>query len=259
MWNLLDTGKQSAAANMALDSKLLAELKADSSPLIHFYDWSKESATYGYFLRPEKLINVTAAKRWGLQLARRPTGGGLIFHQFDFAFSVLIPAGFQYFSLNTLANYQFINRAVKNALKNFFEPEALHSSLLSEESLPNDPQCRYFCMAKPTRYDVMIKGRKVAGAAQRRCKAGYLHQGSIAISMPDEDFFRDVLLPDSQVLEAMQSHTFSLLGAMASSKTIAEVRRELKDQLIVHLTRAAAHTSEQPIDATCAAIEKGSA
>ena len=32
---------------------------------------------------------------------------------------------------------------------------------------------------KPVRADVMLNGRKIAGAAQRRTRAGLLHQGSI--------------------------------------------------------------------------------
>jgi len=35
------------------------------------------------------------------------------------------------------------------------------------------------CFANPVRADVMIHGRKVAGAAQRRTRAGLLQQGSI--------------------------------------------------------------------------------
>jgi lipoate-protein ligase A len=40
------------------------------------------------------------------------------------------------------------------------------------------------CFAKPVRADVMIDGRKIAGAAQRRTRRGLLQQGSIqGISM----------------------------------------------------------------------------
>ncbi len=35
------------------------------------------------------------------------------------------------------------------------------------------------CFANPVRADVMIDGRKVAGAAQRRTRAGLLQQGSV--------------------------------------------------------------------------------
>ena len=37
----------------------------------------------------------------------------------------------------------------------------------------------YTCFANPVRADVMIDGRKIAGAAQRRTRRGLLQQGSI--------------------------------------------------------------------------------
>ena len=37
----------------------------------------------------------------------------------------------------------------------------------------------YNCFANPVRADVMMDGRKVAGAAQRRTRRGLLQQGSI--------------------------------------------------------------------------------
>ena len=38
---------------------------------------------------------------------------------------------------------------------------------------------RHLCFANPVSADVMIDSRKIAGAAQRRTRAGLLHQGSI--------------------------------------------------------------------------------
>ena len=37
----------------------------------------------------------------------------------------------------------------------------------------------YNCFANPVQADVMLNGRKVAGAAQRRTRAGLLQQGSV--------------------------------------------------------------------------------
>ena len=39
--------------------------------------------------------------------------------------------------------------------------------------------CDYNCFANPVRADVMMDGRKIAGAAQRRTRRGLLQQGSI--------------------------------------------------------------------------------
>ncbi|MCB1111002.1 MAG: hypothetical protein KDK64_08465, partial [Chlamydiia bacterium] len=229
----LDTGKRPAQENMDIDRELLEKMQPDDAPILHFYEWEGDAATYGYFLDPGKFLDLEAAKQRGLSLARRPTGGGIVFHVSDLAFSVLVPAGFPHFSLNTLDNYDFINSAVKRGVKTFFESAP---SLLPEDPTPLDEHCRHFCMAKPTIYDVMLEGRKVAGAAQRRQKQGYLHQGSIAIALPKEDFLNTLLLPGTQVKEAMLSHTFSILRQDWTVKDLQEVRETLKHQLQKELT-----------------------
>lgn len=235
-WKILDTGKRSAKENMAIDAELLEKMKPDDFPVLHLYDWKGDSATYGYFLDPKKFLDLEKAEAQGLSLARRPTGGGIIFHVSDLAFSVLVPANFPHYSTNTLDNYDFINSAVKRGVNSFFEnTDSL--TLLPEEPTPLDENCRHFCMAKPTKYDVMLGGQKIAGAAQRRRRQGYLHQGSIAIALPKENFLNEVLLKGTQVHEAMLANTFSLLGREWSQNDLKEVRETLKRQLQEELTQ----------------------
>lgn len=244
-WKILDTGNRSAKENMAIDARLLKEMKPDDPPTLHLYEWNGKAATYGYFLDPKKFLDLEKGESLGLSLSRRPTGGGIIFHISDFAFSVLVPANFPHYSTNTLDNYDFINSAVKRGVKTFLcrssesiSPENGESlTLLSNEPTPLDESCRHFCMAKPTKYDVMLGGRKIAGAAQRRRKQGYLHQGSIAIALPKENFLNQILLEGTQVHEAMLSHTFSLLGKDWTQKDLEEVREILKRQLQEELTQ----------------------
>ena len=215
---------------MDLDAKLLEQMRPNDAPLLHLYEWGEDCGTYGYFLKPENYLDLEKARKWDLSLARRPTGGGIVFHICDLAFSVLVPSGFALFSLNTLDNYNFINDKVKKAVKKFLHmPE--DPSLLPSEPLPLDESSRSFCMAKPTIYDVMIKGKKIAGAAQRKQKQGYLHQGSIAIALPQENFLQDVLLPNTRVLDAMRLNTFSILGKDYTSSDLKEVRHKLRHLL----------------------------
>src|SRR5690242_9702910 len=118
-WEILDTGRQSAEENMRLDAELLEKAESFSKPILHFYDWEGDSATYGYFTDPAKFLDLSQAHSLSLNLARRPTGGGIIFHIWDMAFSVVVPSHCSEFSINTLDNYAFVNRAVLMAIKEF--------------------------------------------------------------------------------------------------------------------------------------------
>lgn len=224
-WNILDTGTRLAVENMLLDAELLETLDPHALPILHFYDWDGDSATYGHFVRPSDFLNLSQARKFGLNLAKRPTGGGIVFHIWDLAFSVLIPAGHPQFSENTLETYAFVNNAVLAAVSSFLGSRPV---LIPENAPAFDTSCTRFCMAQPTKYDVVMHGKKIAGAAQRKTKKGFLHQGTIALKMPSEEYLGAILLPETKVLEAMLANTFPLLG---EEENLNEGRRALREEL----------------------------
>lgn len=224
-FKLLESGIGSAASHMARDSSLLDSLSNEPSCLLHFYEWQAPSATYGYFCRPEQLLNMRFCQEYPLELAKRPTGGGITFHQFDLAFSVLLTANHPRYCLNTLESYCSIHSVLLRVIARF---QNTPSELLQQDPMPLTSCCGHFCMAKPTIYDLVICGRKVAGGAQRRTKKGILHQGTIALTLPKEEFLSQILLPNTSVMQAMHQNSHPLLGLSASCEELAHVRQRLK-------------------------------
>ncbi len=237
MWEILDTGVRSAVVNMQIDSDLLDNIGERQTPLIHFYEWEGDSATYGYFVKPESLLDLGVAEERSLVLARRSTGGGIVFHLWDMAFSVLVPSHCAEFSMNTLDNYAFVNGAVLGAVEQFFEKKE-ELSLIPEDALSKDMHCKYFCMAKPTKYDVMWQGRKIAGAAQRKTRGGFLHQGTISLVMPSQEYLSAILLPGTEVIAAMGVFTHPLLGKNATRGEMEGAKERLRKLLATHLNEA---------------------
>ncbi len=221
---VIDTGRASAEKNMQLDAELLETLSDE--PILHFYEWERESISYGYFIEPEKFLDLKQVQEGGIDLVRRPTGGGVVFHLWDFAFSVLIPATSPHFSLNTLDNYDFINRAVLQAVREFLGQSGLE--LIKHDAAAWDLSCNNFCMAKPTKYDLVLDGRKVAGAAQRKRKQGFLHQGTIALLMPPKGRLSGLLSPGGKVGEAILAHTYPLLGSQVTRIQIEQAKQDLR-------------------------------
>lgn len=192
-WKIIDTGKATAKENMAIDYAFLRDLPNIQQPILHLYDWEGESATFGHFLDPYKYLDRNAVKNQGLQLAKRPTGGGIIFHLTDFAYSLLIPASHPNYSVNTLQNYAFVNNIIAKVMQKFLGTNEVPNLLQSEPQISN-PYAKHFCMAQPTQYDVMWGGKKIGGGAQRRTKYGFLHQGTISLIKPDLGFLENVLI-----------------------------------------------------------------
>lgn len=227
-WKLLDTGVRRAAANMELDAALLSDLKEERDAILHLYDWEQDAATFGHFIDPENFLKMSGIKKCHLDLARRPTGGGIIFHNCDLAFSILVPAACPWFSQNPLDNYAFVNNRVVWAIEMMIGAPA---ELLGTEPPPLDPHCRSFCMAKPTKYDVVLQGKKIGGAAQRKTRHGFLHQGSISIGFLAESYLQEVLLGGTQVIEGMRQNSAALLGSDWNQKQLKEARLQLRKLL----------------------------
>ena len=226
MWKIVKQEKLGARENMLLDEKHLLEIQPDDEPILYFYEWKNPSATFGVFTKPKQLFKETQP----LDLAVRPTGGGVLFHLWDLAFSAIVPAHHPGYSADIMKNYKFINDAVLEAVKNTLN-RSVSASLLPVDPVPLDQHSAFFCFAKPTKYDVMIDGKKIAGAAQRRKKNGYLHQGSISISPPSYDFLERILLPEVRITEAMKLNTYYLLKSPSQSEFV-DAKESLKNHLI---------------------------
>ncbi|NGX63474.1 MAG: Octanoyltransferase LipM, partial [Candidatus Anoxychlamydiales bacterium] len=223
---VIDTKKNSAEKNMIIDANLLDNLK--DQPILHFYDWKKTSVTYGYFINIKKFINQKKANITNLDLAKRPTGGGIVFHIWDIAFSFLMPASHKYFYLDPLKNYEFVNSIVLKALKEFLDEKTESNISLSKSEYFNKKKSfDSFCMAKPTKYDVIYKGKKIAGASQRRKKTGYLHQASICLIQPDFNYLKDILI-EKDIADAIYKSSYPIFN----DGQIDERRKIVKKRLI---------------------------
>ncbi len=230
-FEVLLSQKKNAVDNMSIDALLLDSLAQNPRTLLHIYSWKFPSATYGYFLEPSYYFNPDAIKNRVIEIAKRPTGGGIIFHHCDLAYSVLIPAQHPGYSSNTLANYAFINQGVAEAIKQFLGG-SVSIPLLSQETESKVADFNQFCMAKPTKYDIMFQGCKVGGAAQRRTKYGLLHQGTICFYLPAEDFLKEVLLAFHDIGKAMEALSWPLLGKDFNVNKLEEAKKEMQFFLI---------------------------
>ncbi|WP_194844068.1 lipoate--protein ligase family protein [Candidatus Clavichlamydia salmonicola] len=230
-WHVIDGPKMMAQENMDKDFLLLKNLKAFGPSLIHFYDWSTNAVTYGYFINPKKVFSENAALLF--DLAKRPTGGGVVFHQYDFAFSVLVPSGSTSFSENILDNYAFVNQAVIKALEGL----GIVGDLMPEENNGKEITAS-FCMATPTKYDVMSEGKKIGGAAQRKTKQGFLHQGVIFLRTPTREYLQALLKDALLVEKAIQDKGGAVLENQKDIYVSNEFKCEFKQKLMAAITRS---------------------
>ena len=175
---LYDNESRSAAMNMAVDEALLENARL---PTIRFYRWDHPALSFGYFGR---YADVSEHKR---DLVRRWTGGGIVFHGEDLTYSIVIPANDPAFCESSKSIYEKVHCALCEALIEQGERAELSVAPVYDRRKPSSPETtavtdrcnRDNCFANPVPADVLLDGRKIAGAAQRRTTRGLLHQGSI--------------------------------------------------------------------------------
>lgn len=217
---------------------------SEQTPLLHYYDWSVPSLTYGYFACPHTLLHLDQLKRYGWHAARRPTGGGVIFHLTDFAFSLLIPRSHPYVCGSPHANYAWINALVLQAIQPFLGGGAhlahmdVDREACQEEDVLIGNRRPTFCMAQISCYDLVVDGKKVGGAAQRKTREGLLHQGSLYLADPPFEIIQEVVREGQQMVQTMRETSRPLMTQALSAEALCMLRCELRHALYESLSRA---------------------
>lgn len=176
---------------MAMDEILLQEADKIGTPLIRIYDWDRPSVSIGY------VQNYNAAPHDKYTVVRRPTGGGVVYHDNDLTYTAIVPSNDPICRLNRIDSYHVFHEAILQTLSDF----GLEASLAPDKCGSVD-RATMQCFTTPTRYDVVAAGKKYAGAAQRRTKTGILHQGSIDLKILTCD--KKLLI--KKLLQAFEKH-----------------------------------------------------
>lgn len=174
-----------AAANMATDQLLLENYPEPGVVRFRHYGWTEPAYTFGF------------AQPWGTELEalsknhaviRRETGGGLVDHNRDWTWTVVLPPDHPVAAEGLTCLYSGLHRALHRALVAQGAPVSMQSSA-PEPLAPGDFRQ---CFTRAERDDViLVGGGKVAGAAQRRTRAGILAQGYVdRPSLPGLDWAR---------------------------------------------------------------------
>jgi lipoyl(octanoyl) transferase len=171
-WLLLNSGPCPPAFNMALDEALLEAAARLGQPVLRFYGWTEPAATFGYF---QKCAEVERATRLR-PLIRRPTGGGIVPHDADWTYSLVFPPGHEWHALKAEASYRRVHEWIQRA---FVKLDVATELAPTRHSSPVTRHSATGCFVGHEKHDLLWRGKKIAGAAQRRNRLGLLIQGSV--------------------------------------------------------------------------------
>jgi lipoate-protein ligase A len=184
MLEILPTRSDSAAGNMASDFLLLKRHPAPAHARLRAYGWHRTAFSFGYSQKIDWVRARLPADAAGAELARRPTGGGLVDHRNDWTYALVIPRGHPLELARAIESYRAVHAALAAALRSAGQAAALleRCEAAGEAGTTCGPSGPGVCFERAELYDVISPGpgRKIAGAAQKRAREGLLFQGSVA-------------------------------------------------------------------------------
>jgi lipoate-protein ligase A len=177
-WRLIREEMLDGPMAMALD-EVAAETVAEGGPAtVRLYRWFPSAVTLGYG-NDADVVDWEYCEEWSIDVTRRPTGGGAIYHDTtgDVAYSIIAPA--EEFSGDVSETYREFLAPVVAA----FEEVGLTVEFAEEASEGLwDPLC-YLLPLDPNHDLVGPDGRKIAGNAQYRTREAIVQHGSLTFDV----------------------------------------------------------------------------
>jgi lipoate-protein ligase A len=203
-WRLIDTGSLSGAENMAIDEALLACFSpGKSAPVLRLYGWNPPAFSCGRFQKPEEIINLARCRADGVQVVKRITGGGVIYHAEELTYSLVCPTDFIPGSRSVKAAFFQLT----SFLVNFYRSVGLET-FHAVDHFPGDKRLgerTALCFAGVESCDILVNGRKIGGNAQRRLKNVIFQHGSLPLRQMAGEGNKYLFQPDYGIVERTTS------------------------------------------------------
>lgn len=179
-WRLIDTGPLDGPTNMAVDEALLLAFDpAASAPVLRLYGWSPPALSIGRFQNAHEVLDISRCAADKVPVVRRITGGGVIYHADELTYSIICAPH----HIPPASSVKESFRVLTSFLLRFYEKLGL-SACYAVDAAPAGERLGErtdFCFAGKESYDILIKGRKIGGNAQRRLKNAIFQHGSIPL------------------------------------------------------------------------------
>jgi lipoate-protein ligase A len=157
---------------MAADESLLQSAVSGTASL-RFYGWSPTTLSLGYFQREE--VRHGDPRLAALPYVRRPSGGDTLVHHHEVTYALALPAGP---SWQTRAGpwLRRMHAILAAAL------DSLGVDARVYEPIARQPCEGPLCFRHFTAGDLILRGAKVVGSAQRRHRGALLQHGALLLA-----------------------------------------------------------------------------
>jgi lipoate-protein ligase A len=198
VWRLIGIETHDAYTNMAIDEALMRLRAVGRAPnTIRLYKWRPSAVSIGFFQSVEEEVDVGACAELGVDVVRRMTGGGAVYHdsEGELTYSLVVDAGNPKVPPDFLGSYRVLCDGIVRGLRSLGLDARFH----------------------PVN-DVVVGGRKISGSAQTRRMGAILQHGTVLIRADVSKMFRVLRVPDEKLRDKMIS---------AAHERVTSIEREL--------------------------------
>jgi lipoate-protein ligase A len=221
---VIEFGAHPASYNMGLDRRLLDLCEASPDEgFLRFYTWEPPALSLGHF-EPEEAVDLARARRDGVDVVRRPTGGRIVLHKQDLTYTVVMPREPRASVQDT---YLELARCIVAGLV------ALGASVdLARGSVVTSAARARPCFLSAMRHEITHAGRKLVGSAQLVGRRAVLQHGTIPVGRGYLEIVNYLACGEAEkaaLAEEMARRTACLEEAVGRALAPAQVAACLRD------------------------------
>jgi len=215
VWRLLKTETYNAFMNMAIDEAILrARIANHVQNTLRFYCWKPSAVSIGRFQNIEKEVQLDNCRRHGVDVVRRITGGGTVYHDSEDEITYSVVANKKDLETPDItAVYAEIYAGLTEAV------EIL--GLRADFNKGNVKTCP----------NLMVKSKKISGSAQSHKKSVVLQHGTLLVDVELKKMFTFLRVPWArtcmEVVGVAERKITSIKKELGRHVSVEEVKQAL--------------------------------
>lgn len=197
-WRIIGLDINDAYMNMAIDEAICRLRTEGKSPnTIRLYRWKPSAVSIGYFQVLEQEVDVEACKYLGVDIIRRITGGGAVYHSYEgeVTYSVIVNQNHPKIPRDILKSYELICGGIVAAMDNLG---------IKADFRPIN--------------DIDVNGKKISGNAQTRRWNVVLQHGTILLDTDLKTMFSVLKISKEKISDKL---------IKSAEERVTTIRREL--------------------------------
>ncbi len=221
-WRLIRTEQHTAFDNMAIDHMLLDCIqKGEASNTLRFYRWFPSTVSIGQFQRVHDEVDVDTCKEKGIDIVRRRSSGGAVYHDFEgeLTYTIVCRRDGTNIPRDIIASYQHLCTGIIEGFR--------HLGVQAEFSGGSERACP----------NLFVKGRKISGNAQSRSGQALLQHGTI-LRRIDLDLMFSVLKVDRTKADCLTlKRAATRLTSLEEELDVLPKFKHIEDSLLAGFTK----------------------